>query len=188
MISDYIRLLFWFFIGALCGMFIGITVANADEHWSNYPRLPATEMWIGADSSWVLHFGHKWDPTHRYVPYIIASGQWGNWADGINICGDSIITKQVLSPEIRIRGDDYISITDTLLNSHEVNIGVQWSLEESLLVTGPWDTLDTGRRIDMIVGAVQLVIGVRPDGFCAHRVVRFYLQPHADRLTYTQGE
>ncbi|MGW8178885.1 MAG: hypothetical protein ACWGQW_09010 [bacterium] len=182
--SEWFRIAFWFFVGLLIGLsfcLLSSCDASADEYWSNYPRLPKAEFWLHDDTSWSLHFGGRWKESTPYqLPHIV-SGSWSSAKQrmGIyNICQDSTITPAILTPEFWIHSDSTLVIRDTTLSGYDVNLGVEIALEPQAFQ----DTLGVWHA--MIKGAVQFVVGVRPDGFCAYRVMRFYLEPHADRLAY----
>jgi hypothetical protein len=180
----WLRTFFWIFTGFLFGLVASGVLscnANADEHWSNYPRLPRTEMFLHDDGSWSLHYGGKWLPNSpKWEPIRLVAGNWPQSHHAINICQDSTITPRAIVVEFGLHSDSTLVIRDTTMAGWPVNLGVQW---EAVNVWVPHDTTG-GRFVDMIDGAVQVIVGVWPDGFCAHRVMRFYLEPHADRLAY----
>lgn len=183
--GEWIRIIFWFIVGVIIGLSCSALFAHADETWSNYPRLPKAEMTLYDDGSWGLQYGGVWWPKQvTYAPPRITSGHWYNYNPHINICQDSTLIPRSISPEFGISGVEHLIIRDTTFSGWDTNVGIEWEMIDSVWVTGDWDTLGTGRYIDMIQGAIQFVVGVRPDGFCAHRVMRFYLEPHADRLAY----
>ena len=182
----WLRIFLWLLMGFLFGLVAaGVLSCNAqaDEHWSNYPRLPKIEMELYDDGTWGLFYGGYWiDSQRHHQPHQITSGHWRASNPSINICQDSTVVPQSLTPEFVFSATEQLISIDTTFSSIPVNLGVEWELIDNIYI--PSDTLGPGRNIAMIQGVIQFVVGVRKNGFCAHRAVRFYLEPHADRLAY----
>lgn len=189
--GEWVRITFWFMVGLIIGMGCTALFAHADEQWSNYPRLPKVEMTLYDDDSWGMDYGGIWYPKQsNWAPPRLTSGHWYNYNPHFNICSDSsLIQRHLTIPEFGISGAEQLIIRDTTFNGWPTNIGIEWEMIDNIFI--PSDTLGPGRNIAMIQGAIQFVVGVsKPNGFCAHRVMRFYLEPHADRLAVAtrQGE